>query len=131
MLQIGVVPEQSLLPTHAMQSPLPTSQMGVGALHWVEVVHATHLPVCAPLIAQNGDVTVRAQSRFELHARHMCDIASQIGVDGVALQSALVTHAANAGSETNAAATAASERKSDRPKLVIVTSKMAASRRAE
>lgn len=81
--QIGVVPRQSALVAH-------TQALLVHMLveHCDARVHCTQRPMLVPVVAQTG--VEPEQSVFEVQARQVREVASQMGVGPP--QSALVTH---------------------------------------
>jgi len=87
--QMGVVPEQEALVTHATHMFVLTSQEPIAPVHWVVLVlvHFTH----EPLLLQAGAVApLRALHSlspvgdgFAVQARHANDAGSQMGVVAV------------------------------------------------
>jgi sulfur relay (sulfurtransferase) DsrC/TusE family protein len=74
-VQMGVVPEQVLLPVHCTQAPLPAQAGAVGLLmaHWLDVVQALQVLFVQMGVAPEHPALVR-------HCTHLLVVGSQTGV---------------------------------------------------
>lgn len=93
VLHTGVAPAQLASVRHGTQVSVVGLHAGVAPVQAaaLEAVHCTQRPASVPAVAQTAVAPEQSVALAALHARHVCAVASQMGVP--APQSALVRHA--------------------------------------